>query len=141
MNRSIIMRNANKLVKNGYSRSEAMKRAWALAKLPEITAKVKGTASADNRQKALEHLTRYNASDVSFRIAADSNNAYDTNAVAVIASVKDKGAYVIGYLPKALASDISPMLTAGITAMTTGNVTGGYYSYMNYGAVISIRFA
>lgn len=141
MNRSIIMRNANKLVKNGYSRSEALKRAWALAKLPEITVKVKGTAAVKSRQKALEHLTQYSVSDISFRVATETNNPVDKNAVAVIASVKNKGAYVIGYLPKALAADISPMLTAGITAMTTGNVTGGYYSYMNYGAKITLKFA
>lgn len=141
MSRSVIMRNANNLVKQGYTRSEAMKRAWALAKLPEISVKVKGTASAGNRQKALEHLTHYKPEEVMFRIAADTKNAYDSNAVAVIASVKGKGSFLIGYLPKELAADVSPMLRAGITAMTTGAVTGGYAPYMNYGARVNLTFA
>lgn len=141
MSKSIIMKNANRLVKQGYTRSEAMKKAWALAKLPEISVKVKGTASADNRQKALERLTHYNVSDVMFRIAADTTNEYDSNAVAVIATVKGKGSFLIGYLPKELAADVSPMLRAGITAMTSGAVTGGYEPYMNYGARITLKFA
>ena len=65
MNRSIIFRNANKLVKQGYSRSEAMRSAWALAKLPEISVKVKGTAANGKRQQALEHLTKYDPTSLS----------------------------------------------------------------------------
>lgn len=104
-----VCRLANTLVKHGYSRSDAMRKAWAFVKLPDITVKVKGTASARLRQKALEHLTRYDPADVSFTIAADSRNKADRNAVAVVAGVKCKGAFVIGYLPRGLATDISPL--------------------------------
>lgn len=135
-----VCRLANTLVKYGYSRSEAMRRAWAFVKLPDITVKVKGTASAKLRQKALEHLTRYDPADVSFKIAADSRNKADSNAVAVVAGVKSKGAFVIGYLPRELAADISPLLKSGIQMYTTGAVTGGYAPFMNYGARVSIAF-
>lgn len=138
--RSMVCRNANKLVKQGYSRSEAFKAAWRLAKLPEISVKVKGVTFG-NRQTALEHLTRYNPADVSFTVAADVHNSYDVNAVAVIAQVKNKGAAVIGYLPKELAADISPLMRAGLALVTAGFVTGGYEPYMNYGAKVSLRFA
>lgn len=141
MNRSLIVRNANKFVKQGFSRSEAFKEAWRLAKLPEISVKVKGTASADKRQQALENLTKYSPDLVSFRVATDTQNAYDRNAVAVIANVKDKGSFLIGYLPKELAADISPLMRAGVALRTSGAVTGGYYPYMNYGARITLRFA
>ena len=139
--RSAVCRIANTLVKNGYSRSEALRRAWELAKLPDITTRVAGTASQAVRQTALEHLTKYNPADVSFRLAADTGNAFDPNAVAVISSVRGKGSFKIGYLPKELAANISPILTAGITLYTTGTVTGGYYPYMNYGAKVNIKFA
>ncbi|MCI7499187.1 MAG: hypothetical protein MSA82_07240 [Oscillospiraceae bacterium] len=32
-------------------------------------------------------------------------------------------------------------IRAGITAMTTGAVTGGYAPYMNYGARVNLTFA
>lgn len=131
---------ANNLVKQGYTRSEAMKKAWILAKLPDITVKVKGTAANLTRQTALEHLTHYTPDTVTFRIAADTHNAADNNAVAVIASVIGKGAVVIGYLPRNIAQSISPLLTSGITIYTYGSVTGGYNPYMYYGAKISMRF-
>lgn len=138
--RSIVCTNANKFVKQGYSRSEAFKKAWALAKANDITVKVKGT-SFGIRQTALEHLTRYNAADVSYVIAADVHNSYNSNAVAVVAKVRNKGAFVIGYLPADLAANISPLLQAGLICRSTGWVTGGYQPYMNYGAAVTLKFA
>lgn len=141
MNRSVIFHNANMLVKAGYTRSEAMKKAWALAKLPEISEKVKGTAIKSTRQTALEHLTKYSPADVAFRIAAQPTNPADIHAVGVIATVKGKGSFLIGYLPKELARSISELLRAGMQVITSGTVTGGYEPYMNYGARINLKFA
>ena len=140
MNRAIIFRNANKLYKAGYSRSEAMRKAWALARI-DINVKVKGTAATGKRQEALEHLTRYNPELVTFRIAAEPTNPADSNAVGVIATVKDKGSFLIGYLARELASNISRLLRAGLTLLSWGAVTGGYAPYMNYGARVSLRFS
>ena len=141
MNKSIIFRNANKLVKQGYTRSEALKKAWALAKLPEISVRVKGTAATSKRQEALEHLTRYSADRVLFRIAPEPQNVHDQNAIAVIATVKGKGSFLIGYLARELAASMSKLLRAGLTVLTSGNVTGGYNPYVHYGARINIKFA
>lgn len=141
MSRSIIFRNANKLVKAGYSRSDAMREAWRLAKLGEISVKVKGTAANSRRQEALDHLTRYSPDLVSFRIAGDHTNAHDPHAVAVVVTVKGKGSFLIGYLARELAAHISRLLDAGIRCLTTGAVTGGYAPYMNYGARVNLKFA
>ena len=141
MNRSLIFRNANKLVKQGFTRSEAMREAWRLAKLPEISVKVKGTAATAKRQEALEHLTRYNPELVSFRIAGQPDNPADPNAVAVVATVKGKGSFLIGYLARELAAQISTLLRAGLTLLSWGTVTGGYAPYMNYGARVNMKFA
>ena len=140
MNRSIIFRNANKLFKAGYSRSEAMRKAWALARV-EINVKVKGTAANSTRQEALEHLTRYNPELVTFRVAAEPTNPADSNAVGVIATVKGKGSFLIGYLARELASNISRLLRAGLALLSSGTITGGYEPYMNYGARVSLRFS
>ena len=141
MNRSIIFSNANKLVKQGYSRSEALREAWRLAKLPEICVKVKGTAATEQRQEALAHLTQYSPELVSFRVAAEPTNPADSNAVGVIATVKGKGSFLIGYLARELASNISKLLRAGLALLSSGAVTGGYAPYMNYGARVSLRFS
>lgn len=141
MNRSLILRNANKLVKAGYTRSEALRKAWRLAKLPEISVKVKGTAATAKRQEALEHLTRYSPELVTFRVAAEPTNPADDNAVGVIATVKGKGSFLIGYLARELAAQISTLLRAGLSLISWGTVTGGYAPYMNYGARVNMRFA
>lgn len=141
MNRSLIFRNANKLVKQGFTRSEAMREAWRLAKLPEISVKVKGTAATAKRQEALEHLTRYSPELVTFRVAAEPTNPADSNAVGVIATVKGKGSFLIGYLARELAANISRLLRVGVALISSGMVTGGYSPYMNFGAVVNLRFA
>ena len=141
LNRSLIFRNANNLVKQGYSRSEAMREAWRLAKLGEISVKVKGTAANSRRQEALEHLTRYSPDLVTFRIAGHHANAYDPHAVAVVATVKGKGSFLIGYLARELAEDIAKLLDAGLALLSSGTVTGGYAPGINYGARVKLRFA
>lgn len=140
-NRSLILRNANKLVKQGYTRSEAMRRAWQLAKLPEIDVKVKGTAATPRRQEALEHLTQYSTEQVTFRVMREPSNPADSNAVGVIATVKEKGSFLIGYLARELAEDIAKLLDAGLALLSSGTVTGGYAPGINYGARIKLRFA
>ena len=141
LNRSLIFRNANKLVKQGYTRSEAMKRAWELAKLPEIDVKVKGTAATPRRQEALEHLTQYSTEQVTFRVVREPQNPADSNAVGVVATVKEKGSFLIGYLARELAADIARLLDAGVALLSSGTVTGGYAPGINYGARIKLRFA
>ena len=140
LNRSLIFRNANKLVKQGYTRSEAMKRAWQLAKLPEIDVKVNGTTYG-RRQEALEHLTQYDTEQVTFRVMREPSNPADSNAVGVIATVKEKGSFLIGYLARELAEDIAKLLDAGLALLSSGTVTGGYAPGINYGARVKLRFA
>ena len=99
---SKIMTIANRLVKQGYNRAHAMVKAWALVKLPNVLTKVAGVTYG-KRQTALEHLTHYRPQDIRISLYRDEHNAADKNAVAVIAAVRGKGAYTLGYLPKAFA--------------------------------------
>ena len=105
---SKVMTIANRLVKQGYNRAHAMVKAWALVKLPNVLTKVAGVTYG-KRQTAIEHLTHYRPQDVRISLYRDEHNAADKNAVAVIAAVRGKGAYTIGYLPKAFAAFIAPL--------------------------------
>ena len=87
---SKVMTIANKLTAQGYNRANAMVKAWVLIKLPLVETKVAGVTFG-RRQEAIEHLSRYSAEEIHIVLKRERNNAYDRNAVAVIASVSGKG--------------------------------------------------
>lgn len=135
---SKVMTIANSLVKQGYNRAFAMVKAWALVKLQSVPTKVSGVTYG-KRQTALEHLTRYAPQAVRISLYRDKANAADHNAVAVIASVQGKGAYTIGYLPKALASFIAPLMDGGKAVYSRLQaICGGQALYLNYGMRIEV---
>lgn len=137
--KSRVMSTANRLVKQGYSRAAAMVKAWVLVKLPLVETKVAGT-SFGNRQTAIDHLSRYKVEDISITLHRDYKNTADKQAVAVIATVKGKGSYCMGYLPKALASLLSPLMDVGINiASCYKEIKGKYRPKMNYGLVVGIK--
>lgn len=135
---SKVMTIANKLVKQGYNRANAMVKAWVLVKLPNICTKVAGVTYG-KRQQAIEHLTHYRPEHIRISLYRDNANAYDCNAVAVIATVKGKGSYTMGYLPKALSAFIAPLMDAGrtITSRLSG-IRGTNDPYLNYGMGIEV---
>lgn len=136
---SKVMTIANRLVKQGYNRANAMVKAWVLVKLPNICTKVAGVTYG-KRQQAIEHLTHYRPENIRISLYRDNANAYDRNAIAVIATVKGKGSYTMGYLPKALAAFIAPLMDAGrtITSRLAG-IRGTNEPYLNYGMGIEVR--
>ena len=136
---SKVMTIANRLVRQGYNRANAMIKAWVLIKIPLVETKVSGVTYG-NRQKAIEHLTHYQPEQISIRLIREQDNAHDANAVAVIASVEDKGSYNMGYHPKPLAALVAPLLDAGkAIGSTYKEVRGKYQPYMNYGLAITLQ--
>ena len=136
---SKVMVIANRLVKQGYNRVNAMVKAWVLVKMPLVETKVAGVTFG-RRQQAIEHLARYQAEQISITLVRDRGNTHDANAVAVIATVAGKGSYTMGYLPRALAAFIAPLLDAGKTIGSAyKEVRGLYAPYMNYGLAITLR--
>ena len=135
---SKVMTIANRLVKQGYNRAHAMVKAWALVKLPNVLTKVAGVTYG-KRQTAIEHLTHYRPQDIRISLYRDEHNAADKNAVAVIAAVRGKGAYTIGYLPKAFAAFIAPLMDTGREVKSRlGEIRGGQALYLNYGMRIEV---
>jgi len=129
---------ANRLIKQGYTRSSAFCKAWAIVKAETINTKVSGVTFA-KRQTALERLTKYDAQLISIELQRDTTNEHDNNAIAVIATVKDKGSYKMGYLPRTLSATIAPLIDYGkaVTAKFQ-EVRGKYQNYHNYGLAVSV---
>lgn len=126
---------ANKLVKEGFNRANAMVKAWILAKMPVVETKVSGVTYG-KRQIAIEHLTYYKPEQIRIILKRDKQNQHDHNAIAVIASVEGKGSYCV----KALAAFLAPLMDAGKAVYSAFKaVRGCYEPYMNYGLSISIK--
>ena len=129
---------ANALVRQGVSRSEAMRRAWRTVKQRVIHTKTAGVTRG-NRQTLLYRLTRYSADLISVTLRKEPENAADKNAVQVIAAVKGKGSAVMGYLNRQLAEAIAPLLDKGKQVLARfEEVTGGAEHYLNYGLNVGI---
>ena len=136
---SKVMTIANRLVSQGYNRANAMIKTWVLLKMPLVETKVAGVTYG-KRQKAIEHLSRYAAEDVSIQLVRERDNEFDSNAVAVYATVSGKGSYCMGYLPRALAAFVAPLMDAGKAVQSIYRETKGLYQpYMNYGLTIEIK--
>lgn len=135
---SKVMTIANRIVKQGYNRANAMAKAWVLVKMQSVSTKVSGVTYG-KRQQAIEHLSHYRHEDIRISLYRDRTNTYDSNAVAVIATVRNKGAYTMGYLPKVLAAFIAPLMDSGkLIVSRFRNIKGMYQPFMNYGLEIEL---
>jgi len=135
---------ANHLIKQGETRSNAFKKAWQIVKTEKIETRPTGVTFG-NRQKAIERLTNYSAEQISISLEREAENEFDKNAIAVKATVKGKGGYIIGYINKNLAKLIAPLIDykKSVTA-TFQEIVGKYQNYQNYhnyGLQISVNIA
>lgn len=136
--KSKVMTIANALVKKGVNRSTAMVRAWITCKLRTIRTKAAGVTFG-RRQGLLYRLNKYRPEDITITLRRESGNAYDRNAVQIIAAVRGKGSAVMGYINRELAQAIAPLLDKGkkVTAAFEA-ITGGHEYGLNYGMNIAI---
>ncbi len=134
--RSKVMTIANHLVKQGLTRSMAMLKAWVIVKANALRIKVKGTS---RRQNALEKLAGVNPADISVKLKREPRNAHDSNAIAVYAALRDNKVFFIGYLPKAVAAVLAPLMDKDSEPNTKAfRATGGFNPYVYYGAALAI---
>ena len=129
---------ANRLIKKGLSKSAAFIKAWQTVKTETIETKIAGVTFG-NRQTAIANLKKYAADNISINLERETTNEHDNNAIAVIATVKDKGSYKMGYIPKTLSATIAPLIDYG-KAVTANfkEVIGKYQAYHNYGLAVSV---
>lgn len=136
--RSAVMTISNALVKQGMNRSAAMVRAWITVKLRTIHTKASGVTFG-RRQGLLDRLSRYSSEDITIKLERESGNAYDRNAVQIVAAVKGKGSAVMGYIGRELARVIAPLLDKGKTVKAAfEEITGGHEYGLNYGLNVAI---
>ena len=134
--RSKVMTIAKRLVKQGLTRSIATVKAWVIVKATALRTKVKGTS---RRQNALEKLAGVNPEDISVKLKREPHNAHDSNAVAVYAALRNSRVFFIGYLPKAVASVLAPLMDKDNEPNAKAfRVTGGFNPYVSYGATLAI---
>ena len=135
--KSKVMTIANALVKQGVSRSAAMVRAWITVKLRRMEIKAVGVTHG-NRQTLLERLTWYNSDDITVTLQREQNNAHDSNAIQIVAAVRNKGKAVIGYINRELSAALAPLLDKGATIASCFNaILGGERGY-NYGLALEL---
>ena len=134
-NLSNICKVANQLTKEGYTKSDAFKQAWQLAK--QLISKVAGT-SFGKRNKAIAHLTRYDMGDIHVYLERE-NNPYDKNAIQVITEVSGKGRYCVGYIPAIIAKILAPVMDSGTQVKAiVRDIVGGWDIGINYGLRLDI---
>ena len=110
--KSRLMTIANKLVGKGYNRRTAMLKAWVIAKAERLSVRIAGT-SFNRRQSVLKAME---SKPAVLKLKHESTNAADHNAVSLWAFPEGaRGFYRIGYLPKAVAYVIAPLLDKGET--------------------------
>lgn len=101
-----------------YSFSLCLKLAWRTvrSKLRFINTKIRGV-SFNRRQHLLYRLMQYDYRDITLSFKREAKNKFDFNAVAIIATVKEKGTAKIGYLSKELAANVASLLDIGKDAV------------------------
>lgn len=135
--KSKVMTAANRLVKGGMRRSLAMVKAWALAKADGLRIKIKGTS---RRQNELEAVAKYRPEDVTVQLRREPHNSHDSNAVAVYAAAPDRRVYFIGYLAKAAAYVLAPLMDKGKAPQVRGlSIVGGFNEFVSLGARLAVR--
>lgn len=74
------------------------------------------------------------------QLRREPHNSHDKNAVAVYAAAPDRRVYFIGYLARAAAYVLAPLMDKGRELCIKGfAVVGGFCEYVNYGARVMVR--
>lgn len=137
--RSNVMRMANRLLKAGMKRAEAMRKAWRLAKAHLLQIKVHGVTYG-NRQESLKALASVPADERNTELVRESDNQFDDNAVSVWCTASGRR-YKLGYLPRAVASVVAALLDNHVSVKIENLLIIGGFSdtqYSNFGARINI---
>lgn len=110
-----------------YTFSTCLKLAWMIIKgtLKRLHTKIVGV-TFDGRQKALSHLLHYSPKQILIHLVREPDNAYDSNAIKVVAEVFLKGKASIGYINSQLAAALAPFMDTGRQLIVYDfEITGG----------------
>lgn len=136
--RKVICTMANRLRKEGYSLSQAFRKAWRRVK---VSMKIRATGTcAENRQERLEFLKSFPVNSLQVELVRDQKNHFDRSAIQVVIHVLPiKRKTVVGYVPRGLASSLAAVMDAGLKVKAELlQIIGGYSYKEHYGCLISI---
>ena len=90
------------------------------------------------RQDRLRILDNFRKDDLEVGFIRDRGNSFDRNAIKVLVMIKSLRKYTeVGYIPRALAERLAPVMDKGIRIRAElGGILGGYGDKENYGMLV-----
>lgn len=130
---------ANELKKEGYSLSQAFRKAWKRVK-ESIIIRVAGTTFG-NIQERLGFMKQFPVETMQAELVRDPENRFDRNAIQIIVHLRSiNRKTVIGYVPRGLATGLAAVMDAGIQVKAELlQILGGYSYKESYGCLLDIR--
>ena len=130
---------ANELKKEGYSLSQAFRKAWKRVK-ESIIICVAGTTFG-NIQERLGFMKQFSVETMQAELVRDPENRFDRNAIQIVVHVRSiNRKTVIGYVPRGLATGLAAVMDAGIQVKAELlKILGGYSYKESYGCLLDIK--
>lgn len=129
---------ANELRKEGYTLSQAFRKAWKRIKL-SMKIRAVGT-TAGNIQERLGFMKQFPVETMQAELVREYDNRFDKNAIKIVIHLRSiNRKTVIGYVPRGLAAGLAAVIDAGIQAkVELLQILGGYSYKENYGCLLNI---
>lgn len=129
---------ANELRKEGYTLSQAFRKAWKRIKL-SMKIRAVGT-TAGNIQERLGFMKQFPVETMQAELVREYDNRFDKNAIKIVIHLRSiQRKTVIGYVPRGLAAGLAAVIDAGIQAkVELLQILGGYSYKENYGCLLNI---
>lgn len=129
---------ANELKKEGYTLSQAFRKAWRRIKL-SMRIRATGT-TAGNIQERLGFMKQFPMNTMQAELVREPENPFDKNAIKIVIHLRSiNRKTVIGYVPRGLAAGLAAVIDAGIQAkVELLQILGGYSYKENYGCLLNI---
>lgn len=106
---------ANELKKEGYTLSQAFRKAWRRIKL-SMRIRATGT-TAGNIQERLGFMKQFPINTMQAELVREPENPFDKNAIKIVIHLRSiNRKTVIGYVPRGLAAGLAAVIDAGIQA-------------------------
>ena len=129
---------ANELRKEGYTLSQAFRKAWKRIKL-SMKIRAVGT-TAGNIQERLGFMKQFPVETMQAELVSEYDHRFDKNAIKIVIHLRSiQRKTVIGYVPRGLAAGLAAVIDAGIQAkVELLQILGGYSYKENYGCLLNI---
>lgn len=129
----------NELRKEGYSLSQAFRKAWKRVK-ESMTIRAAGTTFG-NIQERLGFMKQFPVETMQAELVRDPENRFDRNAIQIVVHLRNiNRKTVIGYVPRGLATGLAAVMDAGIQVKAELlQILGGYSYKESYGCLLDIK--